>query len=393
MVEELKRLEAAAHKGREGARGAAHGGGDDWLLDLVAEVSRQPARRGDARLAARARTSGFDSLMLTELAVGARGGGRIGAAPTDDLAERPDRGRALRGSSSAAAHRSEAERGARPAAGATQDRAEARRDPGAGAGRRAGPAARCSTLAQRALYGERLRDATSRARPTSRSDRNFLVVANHVEPPRHGPGEGGARRAGRAPGRARGPRLLLRHSAQAGLLRELHQPHPHGPLRLPPRVACGPPCEALRHGYNLLIFPEGTRSRDGKLRAFKPTAGYLALTCGVDMLPVYVKGTHEALPKGALLPRRAKLEVVIGQPIRIEDLRERTAGPPQGRGPQGRDRRHGGRRPRPREDCLPRPRTRPRSTSRPATSSPAPGGGSGGGAPTPFAAKAPGGSG
>jgi long-chain acyl-CoA synthetase len=82
--------------------------------------------------------------------------------------------------------------------------------------------------------------------------------------------------------------------------------------------------EAVRRGMNLLIFPEGTRSRDGGMAPFKPTAGYLALTCGVDTLPVYIRGTHDALPPGHALPRRAKLEVVIGKPIGIEEVRRRT---------------------------------------------------------------------
>ncbi len=83
---------------------------------------------------------------------------------------------------------------------------------------------------------------------------------------------------------------------------------------------------------------------------------------------------------------------MIGQPIRIDDLRERTAGLPKGEAHKVATvvmeddvRDLAGLPP-----STPNP---PRSTSRPATSSPAPGGGSGGGAPTPFAAKAPGGSG
>ena len=82
---------------------------------------------------------------------------------------------------------------------------------------------------------------------------------------------------------------------------------------------------ALRQGMHLLIFPEGTRSRDGLMAEFKPTAGYLALHCGVDVLPVYIHGTHLALPPGKLLPRSTGLEVIIGQPISVEDLRRRTA--------------------------------------------------------------------
>jgi long-chain acyl-CoA synthetase len=82
--------------------------------------------------------------------------------------------------------------------------------------------------------------------------------------------------------------------------------------------------EVVRRGMNLLIFPEGTRSRDGQMAPFKPTAGYLALTCGVDTLPIYIHGTYDALPPGSARPRRAKLEVLIGQPLRIEDLQRRT---------------------------------------------------------------------
>ncbi|HET9598168.1 MAG TPA: lysophospholipid acyltransferase family protein, partial [Anaeromyxobacteraceae bacterium] len=84
--------------------------------------------------------------------------------------------------------------------------------------------------------------------------------------------------------------------------------------------------EALRGGLYLLIFPEGTRSRDGVMAAFKPTAGYLALHCGVDVLPVHIAGTHQALPPGSVVPRKAKLRVTIGRPIPFEELRRRTEG-------------------------------------------------------------------
>jgi long-chain acyl-CoA synthetase len=88
---------------------------------------------------------------------------------------------------------------------------------------------------------------------------------------------------------------------------------------------------ALSRGYNVLIFPEGTRSRDGVMAPFKPTAGYLALHCGVDVLPVYLHGTHQALAKGELVPRRADLRVAIGRPIPVEELRRLTAELPKGR--------------------------------------------------------------
>ncbi len=71
----------------------------------------------------------------------------------------------------------------------------------------------------------------------------------------------------------------------------------------------------LELGYHLLIFPEGTRSPDGKLQEFKPAIGYLSLTTGANILPVFTEGAHEAMPKGAFAPdprKRKKLIVRVG---------------------------------------------------------------------------------
>jgi len=72
--------------------------------------------------------------------------------------------------------------------------------------------------------------------------------------------------------------------------------------------------EILRAGHSILMFPEGTRSRDGALREFKPGLGFTALNAGVSIIPVYVEGTNRL---GACLARRAALRVAIGPPIRI----------------------------------------------------------------------------
>lgn len=85
--------------------------------------------------------------------------------------------------------------------------------------------------------------------------------------------------------------------------------------------------EALTQGEMVLIFPEGTRSMDGKLKPFRSGMGYLAATKCVDILPIYLAGTHRALPKGSTLPSLAsrKLKVYIGQPISAHQLRKETA--------------------------------------------------------------------
>jgi len=79
-------------------------------------------------------------------------------------------------------------------------------------------------------------------------------------------------------------------------------------------------------GHIALIFPEGTRSTDGTLQEFKPLVGWLALDAEVDILPVYLEGTHEALPKGAALPRRRRVGVHIGPPLRLADMHRVTKG-------------------------------------------------------------------
>ena len=85
----------------------------------------------------------------------------------------------------------------------------------------------------------------------------------------------------------------------------------------------------LELGYHLLIFPEGTRSPDGELQEFKPAIAYLSFAAGADILPVYLEGTHEAMPKGAFLPdprKRRNLIVRIGPVLRFEELRAATQG-------------------------------------------------------------------
>jgi long-chain acyl-CoA synthetase len=84
--------------------------------------------------------------------------------------------------------------------------------------------------------------------------------------------------------------------------------------------------EILRSGKTMLIFPEGTRSLDGELHEFKPLLGHLAMTYGVDILPLYLVGTREAMPKGSKLPTSRDLEARIGPPITLTDMKRLTAG-------------------------------------------------------------------
>ena len=78
----------------------------------------------------------------------------------------------------------------------------------------------------------------------------------------------------------------------------------------------------LAQGRSVLMFPEGTRSADGEIHEFKSGAGFLALRSRCDVLPVLIRGTHDVMGKGSLVPRRHPVEVRIGRAITASELRE-----------------------------------------------------------------------
>jgi 1-acyl-sn-glycerol-3-phosphate acyltransferase len=73
--------------------------------------------------------------------------------------------------------------------------------------------------------------------------------------------------------------------------------------------------EFLKKGYNLFMYPEGTRSRDGKLQMFKRGVGRLYLETGVPILPVAMFGTYEMMPPGGKLKLRRTARAVFGKPL------------------------------------------------------------------------------
>ncbi len=77
--------------------------------------------------------------------------------------------------------------------------------------------------------------------------------------------------------------------------------------------------ERLKAGKSLVIFPEGTRSPDGRLRPFKPGAFILAMKMDVPVVPVAINGSHKILPKGSLKIRSGTIGVRIGDPIKPAD--------------------------------------------------------------------------
>lgn len=73
--------------------------------------------------------------------------------------------------------------------------------------------------------------------------------------------------------------------------------------------------ELLDEGWSVLIYPEGGRSRDGWGQPFRGGAAYLALRCGVPVVPAYVAGTRRILRKGSAMPHRSPTTVNFGRPL------------------------------------------------------------------------------
>lgn len=84
--------------------------------------------------------------------------------------------------------------------------------------------------------------------------------------------------------------------------------------------------DILEKGHLLLLFPEGTRSVDGAVGTFKPFLGHLSLARNIDILPVYVGGTHRALPKGTAFLRSRSVFARIGPALSVRELRRLTDG-------------------------------------------------------------------
>ena len=71
----------------------------------------------------------------------------------------------------------------------------------------------------------------------------------------------------------------------------------------------------LRQGELFGIYPEGTRSPDGRLYRARPGVGWLALNSGLPVIPVAMMGTDKVLPPGRSVPRPGKVRIRIGKPM------------------------------------------------------------------------------
>jgi|APLak6261679142_1056127.scaffolds.fasta_scaffold00256_5 long-chain acyl-CoA synthetase len=319
VVEELKRLEKAAHA-IEKAKKGDHPESTDWLTEVIASVIQKDVAevKPESRLQV---DLGFDSLMLTELSAALEASG-VPVTAVSDLTKIntvDDLRRVVATSGRKPAAEVRAREISKEIARKNDAELELNLpDSVAQLGRSALQAG------QRAIYGGMFGVKVT-GKAFIPQNRNFLVVANHASHLDMGlvkmaMGEQGERLVALAARDYFFDSPLKR--AYFENFTNLIPMDRSGSLRESLRLAG----ESLTQGFNLLIFPEGTRSPNGELQEFKPTTGYLALGFDVDILPVYLHGTWDALPKGAWWPKFEDLEVRIGPVLELGALREKVKG-------------------------------------------------------------------
>jgi long-chain acyl-CoA synthetase len=77
----------------------------------------------------------------------------------------------------------------------------------------------------------------------------------------------------------------------------------------------------LHHNKTICIFPEGGRSLDGTVQEFKKGVGILGQEMKVRLVPVFIKGTFAAWPRGQKFPHPRSVSIAFGKPYNIDELK------------------------------------------------------------------------
>jgi long-chain acyl-CoA synthetase len=319
VIKELQRLERAAKGGAEAKQLAAGGGSTSaWVLDMLADVSQK--KRGTITSETPLAELGFDSLMFTELAVAIEAAGvnlpdpqeLTGLEKVSDveklvarLGAKQDLQKGVPGKLKKAKDKDKED-------AETSDDIDVPR-PLVALGRRAlrgGMRALYERVLQTDIYGQ------GNVPPFG----GYIVAANHASHLDTGLVKYALGEQGEALVALGAKDYFFEDPVRKMYFENFTNVVPmerHGSLRESLRLAG----EVIRDGYILLIFPEGTRSETGVMADFKPSLGYLALTNKCGILPMYLHGTHTAMPKGRYLPKKGeRVASYVGPYLSYDDL-------------------------------------------------------------------------
>ncbi|HEY6118536.1 MAG TPA: AMP-binding protein [Pyrinomonadaceae bacterium] len=313
---EVLRIMLTLETGPKNARSIeaeAFQGDSSWLIGIIANVSNR--QRDEISIGSRFSELGFDSLMFVELATAIESAGGSISAP-----ERFNEIQDIRELMSVVNRRPDAavSREVRPAERKSID--EEIRIPSMlkTAGNKAADAL------QQVLYN-RFLNTSYEGRSNIPPHTNFIVAANHSSHLDMGLTKMALGDAGND--------LVALAAADYFFDTKYKRAVMENFTNLVPMERTGSLRQSLRHalsflarGYNALLFPEGTRSMTGEMAEFKPVVGYLALHARVGILPVYLIGTHEAMPKGSTIIKSRDVGARIGRFLPIEELEELTDG-------------------------------------------------------------------
>ncbi|HEY8227910.1 MAG TPA: AMP-binding protein [Pyrinomonadaceae bacterium] len=286
-----------------------------WLLNIVANVANRP--RSEVSTNSRLSDLGFDSLMFVELATAIENAGASINAP-ERFNEIQDIKELIgvvnpRGSGSVK----------QPVRTESQKTDDEIYVPSVvrSVGNKAADAL------QKAFYSQFLRTQYE-GQPNIPPHTNFIVAANHCSHLDMGLTKMALGEAGKD--------LVALAAADYFFDTKYKRAVMENFTNLVPMERTGSLRQSLRHarsfldrGYNALIFPEGTRSVTGEMADFKPVVGYLALHARVGILPMYLYGTYQAMPKGSTLIKSRDIGARIGRLLPYEELEEMTKGMPR----------------------------------------------------------------
>ena len=315
VVQIMESLEESQKTGRRGKAPESADGDSTWLMGLVANVSNRP--RSEVAINTRLSDLGFDSLMFVELATAIEGAGGSISAP-----ERFNEVQDVKELLTVVTRQ--------PGASTKQeipveDKGKDDEIHIPSFVRTAGNKA--ADFLQSFLYDQFLRthyEGRSNIPPHT----NFLVAANHCSHLDMGLTKMALGEFGKD--------LVALAAADYFFDTKYKRAVMENFTNLVPMERTGSLRQSLRHaksfldrGYNALIFPEGTRSMTGLLADFKPVVGYLALHARVGILPMYLDGTYEAMPKGTTLIKNREVGARIGRFLEIKELEAMTKGLPR----------------------------------------------------------------